>query len=222
MESGNNYVKTRFTFDKDQFKVWSEIARYLQRYIRRDSKILDLGSGYCDFINLIKARKKYALDKFIDPKKFASEEIIKIFGDFSLIKKQIQDDSLDVVFASNFFEHLDEKELEDCIHLIKSKLKEKGRLIIIQPNFRLCYKNYFDDYTHTKAWTEVSLKDFLKSKNFVIHLVMPKFLPFSMRSTLPKSSFLVRLYLNCPIKPFASQMLIICSNKKLSNVPINN
>lgn len=212
----DNYEKTRFVWDKNRRKVWIEIARYLQRYIKKDSNILDMGSGYCDFINFIKAKKKYALDKCIDPNKFASQEVITIFGDFSLIKDKIKDNSLDVVFASNFFEHLKEEELEKCINLLKKKMKEKGRLIIIQPNFRLCYKNYFDDYTHTKAWTDISLRDYLKSKNFAIHIVKPKFLPFSMKSMLPKIRFLVRLYLNCPIKPFASQMLIVCSNKKIN------
>jgi hypothetical protein len=214
MKMSDNYPEIRFRWDRNRKKVWAEITRYLQKYIKRDSEILDLGAGYCDFINFIKAKKKYALDKCIDPSKLVSEEIITIFGDFSLIKDEIKDNSLDVVFASNFFEHLKEEELDKCIGLIKNKLREGELLIIIQPNYRFCYKNYFDDYTHTRAWTDISLRDYLISKNFAVHVVKPKFLPFSMKSTLPKNSFLVRLYLNCPIKPFASQMLIVCSNKK--------
>lgn len=210
----NNYDKVRFIWDKNRKKVWIEIARYLQRYIKRDSSILDLGSGYCDFINFIKAGKKYALDKCIDPNKFSSEEVIKIFGDFSLIKSKIKDNSLDVVFASNFFEHLKEEELDKCICLIKNKLKNGGLLMIIQPNYKLCYKNYFDDYTHTKAWTHISLCDYLKKNNFLIRFIKPRFLPFSMKSKLPKTRLLIRLYLKSPIKPFASQMLIIAKNKK--------
>jgi SAM-dependent methyltransferase len=213
MDIYNNYDKNRFEFDKNRKIIWKEIARYLQRLIPNDSKILELGSGYCDFINLIEAKEKFCLDKYINPEKFANEEVTKIFGDFSLIKNKIKDNYLDIIFASNFFEHIKEEDFEKCLELIKNKLKPDGKLIIIQPNFRFCYKNYFDDYTHVKAWSDLSLKDYLVSKNFSIVICKPKFLPFSMKSKLPKNKILTRLYLNSPLKPFAGQMLIVAKKK---------
>jgi SAM-dependent methyltransferase len=206
----HNYSKIRFKQNKSRDIVWQEIAKYLQKkFIPAISIILDLGSGYCDFINNIRAKKKYALDKFINPEKFASNETIPIFGDFNLADKIIEDCSLDIILASNFFEHLDEAELERYIKMILSKLKNGGKLIIIQPNYFLCYKNYFDDYTHIKAWSHISLPDFLKSRGFYIDLTKPRFLPFSIKSNLPKYKLLIRAYLNSPIKPFAGQMLVI-------------
>jgi len=212
MELYENYDKTRLSGDRNRKVVWSEISVYLQKYVRKNAKVLDLGSGYCDFINFIRAEKKFALDKYIDPSKFVSEGIICLFGDYSLMDKKVENGSLDVVFASNFFEHLDKDELNQYFDVIKRKLNCEGVLIILQPNYKLCYKNYFDDYTHVKAWTDVSLSDYLKNLRFSIVKCMPKFIPFSFKSRVPKNKLLVKLYLKSPIKPLAGQMLIIAKN----------
>lgn len=214
MKIYDNYEKTRFRFDKNREIVWREIARYLQKYIPVDSSILDLGSGYCDFINFISAEKKYALDKYINPSSYASEKVIPLFGDYNLMDKKIENESLDFVFASNFLEHLEMKEMEKYIEIICKKLRLNGIFIIIQPNYRICYKNYFDDCTHVKAWSDISLKDYLQSRKFRILICEPKFLPFNMKSRLPKNKYLIRFYLKSPVKPFAKQMLII--SKKIS------
>lgn len=214
MNSYRGYSKTRFKMQKERKIVWKELAMHLQRYINPKSSVLDVGSGYCDFINFIKASKKYALDKYLDPNKFALPNVTKLFGDFSLLEKRIENDSLDVVFASNFFEHLKEEELEKCVRVLKLKLKRGGILIILQPNYRYAYKEYFDDYTHIKAWSDISISDFFKTNGFVIRKLLPRFMPFSMKSKTPKKSFLIRMYLNSPIKPFAKQMLVIAQNLK--------
>lgn len=160
------------------------------------------------------ASKKYAVDKFIDPNKYANSDVLSIFGDFKKIKSDITDHSLDYVFASNFFEHLNLKDMEKYFEIIKRKLKIGGKIIIIQPNYRLCSKNYFDDYTHEKAWSDISLADYLKKEMFSICLIKSRFLPFSMKSRIPKTKLLVRLYLNFPIKPLGKQMLIIAQYGK--------
>src|SRR5207247_1530093 len=41
---------------------WRPICRYLQRYVDSQGTTLDLGAGYCHFINNIVSRKKLALD----------------------------------------------------------------------------------------------------------------------------------------------------------------
>jgi hypothetical protein len=79
----------------------------------------------------------------------------------------------------------------------------------LQPNFKYCGRNYFDDYTHIQIFTEISLSDLLRSHGFRLIAVRPRFLPFSMQSSLPVSPSLVRWYLRLPFKPFASQMLLV-------------
>jgi len=48
-----SYFNSRFSFQKERDCVWRIIAKYLQKEIGFDAKILDIGAGYCDFINNI-------------------------------------------------------------------------------------------------------------------------------------------------------------------------
>jgi len=49
---------------------------------------------------------------------------------------------------------------------------------------------------------------------FDIIKIIPKFLPFSAESKVPKASFLIKLYLLSPWKPFAGQMLFVAKKIK--------
>ena len=122
---------------------------------------------------------------------------------------EFEENTFDIVFSSNLFEHLREEELDSLIQKISKILKIKGKLIIIQPNYYYAYKEYWDDFTHRKAFSHVSLSDFLVSKGFKINRLEKKFLPYSFKSIFPKSYFLTKLYLLSFWHPFAKQMLII-------------
>ncbi|MDP2762982.1 MAG: class I SAM-dependent methyltransferase [Enterobacteriaceae bacterium] len=211
--SRNNYFKSRFVYDPSRDYVWKAIADYLQKYISLNSKVLDLGAGYCNFINNIKARNKVAVDINKEVKKYANSDV-KIYICSCSNLKIFKDDSFDVVFASNLFEHLTKPELKKTIKEIKRVLKNKGLLLLIQPNFRYAHKEYFDDYTHQTVFSHTSLPDFLHTHGFVCKKVIPKFIPFSMKSRLKSFSFLIKPYLHLPYKPFAKQMLVVAENIK--------
>lgn len=214
MANYNNYQSTRFKFNNKRRIAWQEISKYLQRYIPKDSTIVDLGSGYCDFINEIKAKNKIAVDAYINPKNYCNQDIKALFCDYKRLNKELKNDSVDIFFLSNFLEHLSLEQAIEYIKIIKNKLKASGKIIIMQPNYKYCFRSYFDDYTHIKAWSDESLRDFLKSNGFRITKLKPKFLPFSVKSKLPASKILIKLYLHSPLKPFGKQMLIIAELNK--------
>jgi ubiquinone/menaquinone biosynthesis C-methylase UbiE len=207
----DTYYATRYSPDPARSVVWKEIVRYLMPFIPEGGAVLDLGSGYCDFINNIKVGRRIAAD--------CSQELKNHVGTgVEMLQTQawdltvIADASLDVVHASNLLEHLTDEELEKTIAEARRVLKPGGRLILLQPNYRLAQKTYFDDPTHKKIFTDRSLQSFLESHGFRIVLARPRFLPFSLRSKpklIPASALLARLYINSPIKPFAGQMLFI-------------
>jgi SAM-dependent methyltransferase len=125
---------------------------------------------------------------------------------------KVVSNTVDVVFASNLFEHLTDVELETTMTEVKRVLKKGGRLILMQPNYRLAYKTYFDDHTHKKVFSDTSLETFLLSFDMEIELKKAKFLPFSLKSRpsiIPVFPLLIRAYINSPIKPFAGQMLFV-------------
>ena len=62
----SNYFQTRYEFNVGRERVWKAICEYLSKYIPPESSVLDLGSGYCDFINNIRALNKVAIDMDLD------------------------------------------------------------------------------------------------------------------------------------------------------------
>ena len=60
-------------------------------------------------------------------------------------------------------------------------MRRDGKLIILQPNYKKCYKDYFDDYTHISIWTDVSLTDFLIANGFDVIESYPGFLPLTIK-----------------------------------------
>lgn len=208
-EYRSRYFSTRFGYDQSRDVVWREVCRYLQpRDIPADGVVLELGAGYCHFINQIHGRARHALDLSPDlPQRVAAGVVPHVGSCTSL--PMFGNDSVDVVFASNLFEHLTREELALALQEIRRVLRPGGRLVIVQPNFKYCAPDYFDDYTHLQVFTHLSLSDRLMADGFRIQRLVPRFLPFSMKSRLPKSGVLVRLYLRSPFKPFGAQMLVI-------------
>lgn len=209
------YYKSRYIFDPKRNIVWKEIVRFLDSYIKNAETVLDLGAGYCDFINNVSATKKYAVDISPELSNYAGKEVIQINRtgwDFY----EIPNESVDVVHASNFLEHFTDENLEKIMKEVKRILKKGGKLILMQPNYRYSSKTYFDDPTHKKVFSDTALESFLISYDFEIIRKMPKFLPFSLKSRpsiIPLSPLFVRAYIHSPWKPFAGQMLFVSKNQ---------
>ena len=188
--------------------MWAEIGRYLQRYVPAEGSVLDLGAGYCSFVNHVRAAQRHALDiaaSFVGHAEPGVTTHVGTCDDLS----GFPPGRFDVVFASNLLEHLEWPAIDRTLAEVRRVLKPAGRLLLIQPNFRYCPREYFDDYTHRTIFTHVGLADLLTARGFAVERVDPRFLPFSFKSRAPKWGFLVALYLRLPMRPFAKQMLLV-------------
>ncbi len=206
------YFETRYTYDPGRKEVWKAIVQDLQKYINENNSVIDLGAGYGDFINLIKCRKKYAVDTDYEYTNYYSSEVEFIQSDSSNLQL-IKEGSIDVVFASNLLEHLSKKQLIKTISEISRITHSGSALILIQPNYRYAYRNYFDDFTHVTIFTHISIQDWLMTNNFKTIRIVPRYLPLTMKSFLPKNYFLTKLYLLFPLKIMGGQMLIIAKKQ---------
>jgi SAM-dependent methyltransferase len=202
------YHQVRFSYSPQRAAPWRAIARYLQRWVDEDASLLELGAGYGEFSKSIQAGRKWALD--LNP------ALIEYWGDSitPLIQEALQPLPLatgvmGTVFASNFFEHFTLDEGREILAEAWRVLRPGGRLIVVQPNFRLEPRRYFDDYTHKTIYTDNGFQDFLKSEGWKIVHAEPRFTPFSMKSRFPTAEWLVRLYLASPIRPMAGQFLVV-------------
>jgi len=194
-------------------KVWLVICRnFLQSYIDYRSSVLDIGSGYGEFIININASKKYAMD--LNPQ---GEEILKKYGivfvNQDCTKKwEFQDEQFDVIFSSNFLEHLKDKiQVEYIIEQSYRCLKKGGKIILLGPNIRYLADKYWDFWDHHIPISHKSVEELLKLKGFKVECNFPKFLPYSMSQGFTPPVFFVKMYLKMKLfwKIFGKQFLII-------------
>jgi SAM-dependent methyltransferase len=181
-------------------KVWVELCRsFFQRFINKDSTILDLGCGWGEFINAIQAGKKYGMDLNPESPKHLKPEVQFIHQDCST-KWPLEDQSLDVIFTSNFFEHLPSKDnLLVTIMEANRCLKTGGLLICMGPNLKYIGGAYWDFSDHYLPLTDASMEEFLRLGGFHEIKITKKFLPYTMAKGLQPPIVLLRMYLKIPI-----------------------
>ena len=206
----SGYFETRLAHNDSREAVWKHITSYLARWIPADADVLELGAGWCDFSNLVQAGTVTAMDIDSVVTRAAAEHVRPVVGDCSDLSG-FEDASVDVVFASNLLEHLERPVTERLLSEAKRVLRPDGRLILLQPNFRLNPGGYFDDYTHVAIYTDRSLVDFLTASGWKPAHVFARFLPLTMKSKGSRLTFLVPIYLRSPVKPFAGQMLVVAN-----------
>ncbi len=134
----DNYYKSRYVWNDDRKVVWKEIVRFLEKYIPKDGTVLDIGAGYCDFINNVNAKNKIALDYSPDLQKYAGAGVVQINSSVTDMGK-VESNTVDVVFASNLFEHLTDSELETTMNEVKRVLKKDNRKLYFQMTCSICY-----------------------------------------------------------------------------------
>lgn len=203
------YFNTRFKPDPRRDAVWKHIAAYLSTWWSPDAAVLDVGAGYCSFINAISARRRVAIDLNPAVGEFAAPGVETIVGSATDIAQLVPSGQFDLAFSSNLLEHLDHEQIATVLDGCGRALRPGGRLILVGPNFRLCARRYWDDYTHVTALSDVSLSDFVRSRGFRVIRVEPRFMPFSLKTRFARLSGLTPLYLRSPIRPLAGQMLVV-------------
>jgi ubiquinone/menaquinone biosynthesis C-methylase UbiE len=189
--------------------VWQILCgSYFNKLINPESHVLELGAGYGHFINNVHCRQKTAVDLWDGMVDYLHPDVTAHVGSVADLSF-VPDNSVDFVLASNLFEHLTQPQFAETLAEVRRVLTPSGTLNILQPNYRLAYKEYFDDYTHCSIYSDVSLCDFLETNGYSISECIPGFLPFSIKQSKgPIRPWLIKLYLASPWKPMAKQMLV--------------
>jgi SAM-dependent methyltransferase len=186
---------------KAKLSLWKTLVNnFLQKHLGQDKVVLDIGGGYCEFINTVQATEKYLIDLNPDAVYFANPDVkVLNINVLNVSDRQKLNHHFDRIFISNFFEHLKNKEeLLEVIGFCFDRLKLGGALLVIQPNFKYSMKEYYDFIDHELPITHLSLKEVLEAVGFQVDLLIPRFLPFSTKGR-PTSPHLLKLYLNLPI-----------------------
>ena len=192
-------------------QVWKILCNdFFREYIPSEGAVMDLGCGYGWFINNITCPTKYGMDLNPNTAEYLEKGVTFMnqdcAGDWGL-----PDGSLDLVFTSNFLEHLLTKaELTATFIEARRCLKEGGKLVALGPNAKYLAGHYWDFFDHHLALTERSLGEVLEICGFRVKRSVPKFLPYSMVSRTPPL-FLVKAYVRLPFawRFWGKQFLVV-------------
>ncbi len=184
---------------KAKADVWKVIVQsFFQRWVRAGDVVVDLGCGYGEFLNFLRCGRRIGVDLNPDSQTHLDAGIEfhqKSVCDLSFLA----DNSVDFVFTSNLMEHLPGKrEVEQMSREALRVLRPGGHFVMMGPNLRLLPGSYWDFWDHVVPITDRSLVECLENVNFDIVDCFPRFLPYTTRSSLPQSSWLVRLFLAMP------------------------
>jgi len=204
------YHDVHLTDDPNRRIVWRVLNDYLAPWIPPGGRVLELGAGYCHWINGVRAASRVAVDLWPELPRHTAPGVEARVLDAAAQLRSLGALEFTTVLASNVLEHFDPDTAAGVIEDVRGLLAPGGRFIIIQPNFRYAYRRYFDDYTHRSVFTDVSLSALLRSKGFRIERCLPRFMPYSMQGTRRTvRPWWIKAYLRSPIKPRSGQMLIV-------------
>jgi len=192
--------RNRFT-ERQEYRrqVWRVlIADYFAPHLRGAEAVLDLGCGYGDFINHVRCARRYAMDLNPDARGLLEKEVLLMEQDCSQ-PWPLPADSLDLVFTSNFFEHLPDKaSLARTLAEARRCLKPGGRLVAMGPNIKFVPGEYWDFWDHYLPLTELSLAEGMRVAGFEIERATGRVLPFTMSHGPQYPVVFLRLYLKLP------------------------
>lgn len=192
--------------------VWKVLTRdFFQNDIPKNSTVLDLGCGWGEFINNIQAGRKYAMDLNPRSREKLKKDVIFIEQDCSQ-SWSVEESSLDVIFTSNFFEHIPTKEmLSSILKQSYKSLKPGGKLICLGPNIKYLPGAYWEFWDHYLPLTENSMEEGMRLSGFKVVRKVDRFLPYTMVNKRKVPVAFIQWYLNMPWfwRFFGKQFLVV-------------
>lgn len=197
-------------------RIWQVLCEdFFSRHVGAGDVVVDIGAGYCEFINNIRCGRKIAVDLNPEVARRAGADV-EVINESCMAIASLPEGSVDVVFMSNFLEHLPDKAavlatLRECHRL----LRPGGRAIILQPNIRFLPGEYWDFFDHHTPLTDRSLVEGVQLAGLEPTTVIPRFLPYTTKSRLPQAPWLIRLYLRVPLawRLLGKQALVVAERR---------
>jgi SAM-dependent methyltransferase len=178
-------------------KLWKILVEnFFQRYVRPEDIVLDMPCGYAQFINNVRCLKKFGLDVNPASATFVSSDVE--FVQSSSTRTPFAAETMDVIFISNFFEHLSRDDIVATIRECYRIVRPGGRVLVLQPNIRFAYRDYWMFLDHITPVDDRMLEEAFELNALKLTERIVRFLPFTAKSRLPQAGFLVRAYLRTP------------------------
>ena len=133
--------------------------------ISKNSKVLELGCGRCDFMIEFKKRNLdiYGLDNEIYEDQYTKNLNVKKVN-FEIDKLPFPDEHFDFIYHKSLIEHINDYDF--FLSEQKRVLKKDGTIIFLTPHWPNQSKTFYDDPTHIKPYTEKGIKLLLNFYDF--------------------------------------------------------
>lgn len=129
--------------------------------------ILDFGAGCGILAKIIKKKVNKSPTCVEIDKNFINSLLrsdFEVVDDMSKVEKQF-----DLIYSSNVLEHIaDDREI---INVLKSKLKDEGKLVLYLPAFNFLYSELDKKVGHFRRYSKKTLIDIANETGFKIHKV---------------------------------------------------
>ena len=144
-----------------------KLGKYLlEKHYKGVGKILDIGCGRGDYLDVFKhyGCESHGLDISPNIKRLEQEHVVK-FCDLEVEKFPYKEGTFDFVFSKSVIEHL-----QNPTNLFSNAhecLKDDGVAVIMTPSWEYNYWGpFYIDYTHVTPFTKPSLADAMRFSGF--------------------------------------------------------
>jgi hypothetical protein len=87
--------------------VWKVVAEHLASWVPPRAHVLEIGAGYCEWINHVAAARRVAVDIWPDVERFAAPGVEAFVLDAARELATLGTTMFDTVLASNILEHVE-------------------------------------------------------------------------------------------------------------------
>jgi SAM-dependent methyltransferase len=215
----------RRRFEREQAgrdAVWRVLVdAWFSRYVDGAQAVLDLGCGWGAFINRVAVPRRYGIDLNADAARHLDDDVV-LLHQSAADPWPLPDGSLDLVFTSNFLEHLPSR---DAVLAALGEafrcLRPGARIVCLGPDIRYAKGRYWNFFDHVIPLTARSLCEALELAGFRPERVIDRFLPYTLAGRRPPPAFAIRAYLR--LRPawrlLGRQFLVVATTPEARATP---
>ena len=185
----SDYLEIEYSKKKRPLTEYpSKLARYLVEIfnLRTNQSILEVGCGRCELLKHFGeiGFDTYGIDSAISAAGYAKAakanfELVEFKSDMS--QNIFGGKKFDIIFTKSFIEHIADP--MSFFLWCNDLLLDGGKIITLTPDWESNYKIFYDDFTHIKPFTEVSLNLVLEASGYeMINVFRFRQLPITWNS----------------------------------------